>query len=104
MKNLRFTEHAFKGIEELKTLKNENYMEDFELQLDRIKYYGTKAGQPLDYKYGRDLRGYYKIYFANKSWRIIFKEIDQKFELVEITLIGPRDNVYKIADMIINGE
>ena len=104
MKNLLFTEQAFKGIENLKDLKNKDYMDDFENQLNRIRYYGEKAGQALEYKYGMDLRGYYKIYFADHSWRIVYKETDKTFELIEITLVGPRDSVYKMADMIINGE
>ena len=104
MKNLTFSEEAMKGIKKLKSLKNKAYMEDFELQLDRIKYYGEKAGEALENKHGRDLRGYYKVYFAEQSWRIVFQEIDKEFELVEITLVGKRDSVYKMADMLINGE
>jgi hypothetical protein len=46
----------------------------------------------------------YKIYFADQSWRIVYKEIDSKFELIEITLVGLRDSVYKMADIIINGK
>lgn len=104
MKNLTFTEYAVKGIQSLKNLENQDYIKDFENQLDRIRYYGEKAGQALEYKYGRDLRGYYKIYFADQSWRIVYKETDKEFELIEIILVGPRDSVYKMADIIINGK
>jgi len=102
LKNLKFTQEAIKGIKQLKNLNNDTFMEDFELQLDRIKLYGEKAGISLQNKYGRDLRGYYKIYFADQSWRIVFREVDKKFELVEITLVAPRDIVYELADIIIN--
>lgn len=104
MKDLTFTDYAINGIKSLKNLQNEEYMEDFEKQLDRIRYYGEGAGKALQYKHGKDLRGYYKIYFADQSWRIVYKEIDSKFELIEITLVAPRNSVYEMADIIINGK
>ena len=54
-------------------------------------------GEPLGNKNNIDLTGFYKIYVAKKSYRIIYRVLDNEIEIVEIWGIGKRDKleIYK---------
>ena len=54
-------------------------------------------GEPLGNKNNVDLTGFYKIYAAKKSYRIIYRVLDNAIEVVEIWGIGKRDKleIYK---------
>ncbi len=48
-------------------------------------------GEPLSNKAGRDLTGFYKLYFYKKKHRIVYRIIEDKIEVVQIWGIGKRD-------------
>ena len=48
-------------------------------------------GKPLGNKLGIDLTGFYKLYFAKKKYRIIYRLIGENIEVIEIIGIGKRD-------------
>ena len=54
-------------------------------------------GEALGKKDNIDLTGYYKIYVAKKSYRIVYRIIKHKIEIIEIWGIGKRDKmeIYK---------
>jgi len=56
-------------------------------------------GKPLGNKLGHDLTGFYKLYFAKKKYRIVYRLIGEHIEVIEIIGIGKRDKaeVYKMA-------
>jgi Txe/YoeB family toxin of Txe-Axe toxin-antitoxin module len=99
---LIYTDEAIAGIKKLENLGINDYMKELSLHLDRIKFHGVKAGLPLKNKYGQDLRGCYKIYFINSSWRIVFRVVDNKIDIIEIVAVDERDIVYKLADQLLN--
>jgi len=55
-------------------------------------------GEPLKNKMRIDLIGFYKIYILNKKYRIVYRMIKEKIEIVEIWGIGRRDKekIYKL--------
>ena len=57
-------------------------------------------GEPLGYKMGINLTGFYKIYVLNKKYRIIYRIIKDTIEIVEIWGIGKRDKA-QIYDLLI---
>ena len=62
-------------------------------------------GQTLGKRNNIDLTGYYKIYVAKKSYRIIYRIIKNKIEIIEVWGIGKRDKmeIYKdIKKRILN--
>ena len=54
-------------------------------------------GVALGNKGNIDLTGYYKIYLAKKSYRIVYRIVKNELEIVEIWGIGKRDKmeIYK---------
>ena len=54
-------------------------------------------GEKLGNKHNIDLTGFYKIYFAKKTYRIVYRIVKNEIEIVEIWGIGKRDKmaVYK---------
>jgi len=56
-------------------------------------------GKPLGNKLGFDLTGFFKLYFAKRKYRIVYRLIGEHIEVIEIIGIGKRDKaeVYKIA-------
>ncbi|MCL2081222.1 MAG: hypothetical protein FWH16_03875 [Oscillospiraceae bacterium] len=72
--------------------------------LRKLRRVGGSLGIPLENKNGRDLRGYYKLYFDKARHRIIYTIADEKIEItavgetlretLEITGIGKRDREY----------
>jgi mRNA interferase RelE/StbE len=56
-------------------------------------------GKPLGNKFGIDLTGFYKLYFAKKKYRIVYRLIGENIEVIEIIGIGKRDKeeIYKIV-------
>lgn len=56
-------------------------------------------GDPLGNKFGLDLTGYYKIYVAKKTYRIVYHLIGEQVEVIEIVGIGKRDKeeVYRLV-------
>jgi mRNA interferase RelE/StbE len=59
-------------------------------------------GEALGNKNNIDLTGYYKIYVAKKAYRIVYRIIKNKVEIIEIWGIGKRDKmeIYKIIGRI----
>ena len=53
--------------------------------LKKLKNAGKKLGIPLENKHGRDLNGYYKLYFNKARYRIVYTVKD---EILEVTEIG----------------
>jgi mRNA interferase RelE/StbE len=55
-------------------------------------------GKPLGNKFGIDLTGFYKLYFAKKKYRIVYRLIGGHIEVIEVVGIGKRDKaeVYKL--------
>jgi mRNA interferase RelE/StbE len=56
-------------------------------------------GNPLGNKFGLDLTGYYKLYAAKKAYRIVYRLIGEKIEVVEIIGIGKREKeeIYRLV-------
>jgi mRNA interferase RelE/StbE len=56
-------------------------------------------GKPLGNKFGINLTGFYKLYFAKKSYRIVYRLIGEHIEVIEIFGIGKRDKeeIYKLV-------
>jgi mRNA interferase RelE/StbE len=68
--------------------------------LNRIKLRGMDAGQPLH----GSLTQCNKLKNKKMGLRIIFREVQGKFEMIQVVVIGKRDKetVYKIAENRIN--
>ncbi|MCC5890816.1 MAG: addiction module toxin RelE [Alkalibacterium sp.] len=68
--------------------------------IERIKLRGMDAGQPL---HGA-LAQCNKLKNKKMGLRVIFREVEGKFEVIQIVVIGKRDKktVYKIAENRIN--
>jgi mRNA interferase RelE/StbE len=66
-------------------------------KIDKLKENPFLA-EALGNKNNMDLAGYYKIYVAKKAYRIIYRIIKDKIEIIEIWGIGKRDKmeIYKI--------
>jgi mRNA interferase RelE/StbE len=54
-------------------------------------------GEELGNKNNMDLTGYYKLYFSKKSYRIVYRIVENDVEIIEIWGIGKRDKmeIYK---------
>lgn len=56
-------------------------------------------GHPLGNKLGIDLTGFYKVYFAKKKYRIVYRLLGEYIEVIEIVGIGERDKeeIYRLV-------
>ena len=56
-------------------------------------------GRPLGNKLGIDLTGFYKLYFYKKKYRIVYRIVEDRVEVVEIVGIGKRDKeeIYRLV-------
>jgi len=50
-------------------------------------------GEELGNKNNIDLTGYYKLYFAKKRYRIVYRIVKNEIEIIEIWEIGKRDKM-----------
>jgi mRNA interferase RelE/StbE len=66
-------------------------------KIDKLKE-NLFLGEALGNKNNIDLTGYYKIYIARKAYRIVYRILKEKIEIIEIWGIGKRDKmeIYKI--------
>ena len=55
-------------------------------------------GKPLGNKLGLDLTGFFKLYAARKKYRIVYRLLKDRLEVVEIIGIGKREKeeIYKM--------
>jgi mRNA interferase RelE/StbE len=55
-------------------------------------------GKPIGNKLGMDLTGFFKLYAAGKKYRIIYRLLKDRLEVVEIIGIGKREKekIYKL--------
>ncbi len=60
-------------------------------QLEKLET-SPRLGEYLGNRAGLDLTGYYKLYAAKKSIRIVYRIIDQEV-LVEVVAIGRREDL-----------
>jgi len=99
--SIKFKPGAYNDIEKLPI----NIQGECFEMLDRLEN-NLHLGRPLENKYGIDLNGYYKIYFNNAKYRIIYsktenvvevKGISPSINIANIVGIGPRKNfaIYK---------
>ena len=84
--------------------------------LKKLKKAGKKLGKPLEDKHDMDLRGYYKLYFDEARYRVVYKlqgetieitEIGEVLkEILEIVGIGKRDKelIYKLIWERVSGQ
>jgi Txe/YoeB family toxin of Txe-Axe toxin-antitoxin module len=82
--------------------------------LKKLKRVGKKLGIPLENKNGKDLSGYFKLYFNEAQHRIVYTANDERIEIinlgevmketVEIVGIGARDKelIYNLVFQRIN--
>jgi mRNA interferase RelE/StbE len=66
-------------------------------KIDRLQE-NPFLGEALGNKNNTDLIGYYKIYVAKKTYRIVYRIAKDEIEIIEIWGIGKRDKmeIYKI--------
>ena len=66
-------------------------------KIDKLKE-NPYLGEALGNKNNIDLTGYYKIYVSKKSYRIVYRIVKNKVEIIEIWGIGKRDKmeIYRI--------
>jgi len=66
-------------------------------KIDKLKE-NPFLGEALGNKNNIDLTGFYKIYAAKKSYRIVYRIVKNKIEIIEIWGIGKREKmeIYKI--------
>ena len=92
--NILFIPEAVKDYKSLdgsiKILVNE--------KIDKLKE-NPFLGEALGNKNNIDLTGFYKIYVAKKSHRIVYRIVKNKIEIIEIWGIGKRDKM-KIYEII----
>jgi len=84
--------------------------------LKKLKRVGKKLGKPLENKKGIDLSNYYKLYFDEARYRIVYTAKDDEIEIteiggvlkevLEIAGIGKRDKefIYKLIWERISGQ
>ena len=90
--NIEFIPEAVRDYESLdgsiKKLANDTID-----QLEKNPFLGEELGN----KNNIDLRGYYKLYFSKKKYRIIYRIVRNEIEIIEIWGIGKRDKmeIYK---------
>ena len=67
-------------------------------KIDKLKE-NPFLGEALGNKNNMDLTGFYKIYVAKKTYRIVYRLVKNEVEIVEIWGIGKRDKmeIYKIV-------
>lgn len=55
-------------------------------------------GKPLGNKLGMDLTGFFKLYAVNKKYRIVYRILKGRLEVIEIIGIGKREKeeIYKL--------
>ena len=55
-------------------------------------------GKPLGNKLGMDLTGFFKLYAARKKYRVVYRILKGRLEVIEITGIGKREKeeIYKL--------
>ncbi|MGV2927637.1 addiction module toxin RelE [Macrococcus capreoli] len=96
MKKIQWTRYSQKDYENL----DGNQKIAVDKAIDRIKINGMLEGEYLR----KELTGCKKIKHRKLGLRIVFREIDNKIEIIEIICIGKRaDNeVYKTAVKRIN--
>ncbi len=61
---------------------------------------GHGYGKPLGNKHGMDLTGYYKVFFDEAKYRIVYTyNSKNEVEIIEIVAVGKRNNfeVYRNA-------
>jgi mRNA interferase RelE/StbE len=65
-------------------------------KIDQLKE-NPFIGELLGNKNNIDLTGYYKLYVAKKTYRIVYRIVKNKIEVIEIWGIGKRDKmeIYK---------
>ncbi|MGA1846207.1 type II toxin-antitoxin system RelE family toxin [Deferribacter abyssi] len=90
------------AYEDFKNLDN-SIKKQVAKKIDRLSE-NPFLGEPLKEKAGIDLTGYYKLYVYNKKYRIIYRIVMDKIEVVEIWGIGRRDKekIYKLVMNRIN--
>jgi mRNA interferase RelE/StbE len=65
-------------------------------KIDKLKE-NPFLGEELGNKNNINLKGFYKIYVAKKSYRIVYRIVKNEIEIIEIWGIGKRDKmeIYK---------
>ena len=55
-------------------------------------------GKPLGNRMGMDLAGFFKLYAARKKYRIVYRLLEDRLEVIEIVGIGKREKmeIYKL--------
>lgn len=96
MYRIQWTEYSKKDYEEL----DGSQKVFVDKAIERIRLRGMNAGQPLR----RDLVGCNRLKNNKMGLRVIFREIDDKMEVIQIVVIGKRDDseVYNIASIRLN--
>lgn len=69
--------------EDIKNIPKENLIE-LRQHINKLKN-NPFLGQPLEDKNGKDLRGYYKIYFGEAKYRLIYKPTKNEIEILSIS-------------------
>jgi mRNA interferase RelE/StbE len=56
-------------------------------------------GKPLGKKFGIDLTGLYKLYIAKKKFRMVYRHVGERIEVIEIVGIGRRkkEEIYRLV-------
>jgi mRNA interferase RelE/StbE len=84
-------EFIFEAADDYKTLDG-SIKTLADKQLEKLKK-NPYIGEELGNKNNINLTGYYKVYFAKKTHRIIYRIVKNEIEIIEIWGIGKRDKM-----------
>ena len=92
--NIQFISEAIKDYKSL----DGNVKHLVDEKIEKLKK-NPFLGEALGNKNNIDLTGFYKLYIAKKSYRIVYRILKNKIEIIEIWGIGKRDRmeIYKLV-------
>ena len=64
---------------------SEKLRNECDVLLKKLRKVGKALGKQLEDKNGKDLRGYYKLYFDKARHRIVYKVIGEEIEITEVS-------------------
>lgn len=94
-----YSDETLEDLTQVNKLRSEGkisiiHFKDIEMNLRSLRN-PKFEGKPLKKIAGRDLQGYFAVYCADRTYRIVYTVVDGKRK---VTVIGRRETVYSIAE------